>query len=66
METTQGSMAVSQLPDMGHPAGVEEQGMLTWGFPRNLGGPVFSTANESASGEAEPEFSWPTGVVFGA
>jgi hypothetical protein len=39
--------------------------MLTWGFSRNLGDPVFST-RESATGEAEPEFSWPTGVVFGA
>ena len=27
------------------PAGVRERGMHTWGFPRNLGGPAFSTAN---------------------
>ena len=31
--------------------GVEERGMSAWGFPRNLGGPIFS-ADREAVGEA--------------
>ncbi|MFZ3114650.1 MAG: hypothetical protein WA133_03505 [Syntrophales bacterium] len=31
--------------------GVEERGMCAWGFPRNLGGPIFST-DRSVVGEA--------------
>jgi RNA-directed DNA polymerase len=38
------------------PAGVEEQGTSTWGFPRNLGIPVVSTtrAGQGATGEENP------------
>jgi hypothetical protein len=44
-------------------AEVEEQGMLTWGLPRNLGGPSASIGHAGV-GEAGPEFSRPPGEAL--
>ena len=62
MDAAEGSMGMPCTPGMHRPAGVGEQGMLTLGLFRNLGGPIPST-RAIGSGEAEPEFSWPVGAV---
>lgn len=43
VKIAEGRMDMSRWPGMNHPAGVRELGMHTEGFPRNLGGPRFST-----------------------
>ena len=62
LEATEGCMDAPCLPGALCPAEVEEQGMLTLGLSRNLGGPIPSTSN-LGRGEAEPEFSWPASAV---
>jgi hypothetical protein len=42
--STEGRVAAPQWPGARDPAGVGEQGTLTRGSPRNLGGPVVSSA----------------------
>ena len=45
INSTEGRVAAPQWPGARDPAGVGEQGTLTSGFPRNLGGPFAFSAN---------------------
>ena len=44
-KVTEGRVAAPQWPGARDPAGVGEQGTLTYGSPRNLGGPAISSVN---------------------
>ena len=50
---TEGSIAPLQTVWRLDPTGVEEQGMCTLGFPRNLGGPVVSRPHHPDGGHPE-------------
>src|ERR1700751_1603769 len=49
----------------GGPTGVEEQGMSTLGFPRNLGDPVVSARYPARGGSREKQGPWPAVAALG-
>jgi hypothetical protein len=55
-----GRAAAPQWPGACGPAGVEEQGIGTLGFPRNLGGPIFSSSSRIGTGWPIPTLQAPS------